>query len=277
MTTATNIADLEQPVDALDWFQPVSDMILIDSFDNARFETDNGDSFDIHFANDVHADTAPPNWVISYVEVPNSTWMRVPNETVKPIQEIKEHTQNKQFIGLDVEHLIGSFSKCFVVTATVPKLLPAMLNSTFVVTRDAWEESGVSDRAGLQKSSSYFHSGPYSEHYTQRLAYLRQEGQIENISINSDSQSAFWQLLDVIPDAKQAEIILLDNGNLRAYWRNEAREYVGLEIVNDASLRCLMHKRSQSGEFDTKIVRSSTIDEMIEAIDAFGMLFLLDS
>ena len=164
-----------------------------------------------------------------------------------------------------------------VVVVTKRKSPLRSLNSTFVATRDAVEESGVLDRAGLQKSSTYFHSGAHREHYTQRIAHFRQQGELENISINSDSQSAFWQLLDRIPHARRAEIVLLDNGNLRTYWRNEIREYVGLELINDQSLRCLMYKRTQSGEFDTTVMRSLTISEMLETIDALGMLPILNS
>ena len=277
MTTATYIADLEQPIEELDWYQSVSNIVLIDPFDTARFKADNGDYFDVHLANNVHAGTSPPHWVVSDIEVPNSTWIQVPYESVEPIQEIKEYTQKERLIGLDVENLVGSFSKCFVVTATVPKRLPAELNATFVSARDTVEESSMLDRAGLQKSSSYFHSGTHREHYKQRITDLRQDGELDNISINSDSQSAFWQLLDKIPDSKRAEIVLLDNGNLRTYWRNEIREYVGLELINDQSLRCLIHQRMQSGEFDTTVVSSLAISEMVEAIDAFGMLHILNS
>ena len=280
MTSAPYIARLDHPSDASDWHESHSNVILLDPLEAARFEADNGGFFDVNFANDVHAGTSLPSQEFPDSEIPNSTWIPVPYEfqALNPrIIGYAEPTSNEQMIGLDVEHLIGSFSKCVVVMVTKPKSSLRSLNSTFVSTRDAVEESGVLDRAGLQKSGTYFHTGTHREHYAQRIAYLRQEGELENISINSDSQSTFWHLLDKIPDAKRAEIVLLDNGNLRTYWRNEIREYVGLELIKDESLRCLMHKRTRSGEFDTTVMRSITISDIVEAIDAFGMLPIFNS
>lgn len=270
MTTATNIAVLEHLDDALDSYRSAFNVISIDLFDTARFEAENGDCFDVHFAKDAHADTSPPNWLISDVGVPNSTSIQEIYESLEPIHEIKGNTQNKKSIGLDVEHMVGSFSKCLVVIATVPQRSPTQSKFAFVTASRSVEDSSTFDRAGLQKSSAYFHVGRYRQEYSDRIEYLRELGTDEEILINLDSRSGFWQLMDTIPDAQRAEVVLLENGNLRVFWRSENNDYFGLEVLDDDSVRALVRHRTADDEAVTLRAGPGSMSEIVREIEAHG-------
>ncbi len=280
MTTATLIADLEKPGEVSEWNESVTGVMLLDPLVAARFEADNWEAFGVLFANDVYAGTSPPNWVNLQIGFPNSTQMPVVYEFFKLSDQTNwdfRDPEDESIFGPDNEHLIELFSKHVVVTVPDLKGLPRSLNSTVGVSSAAGVEAGVYERAGLQRTSWYFHKGKFKREYSDRIEYLRREGEHEDITLSLESQSGFWQLMDTMPDAQRAEIVLLDNGNLRVFWRSENGDYVGLEVLGDDSIKVLMRRRTSSPDDSMTLhLGPGSTSEIVREIEVHGFGFSIN-
>jgi hypothetical protein len=63
-----------------------------------------------------------------------------------------------------------------------------------------------------------------------RIGELKRLGAEEGLSWSSASEEDFWAFVSLWPTLREPGLILMDNGNLRATWRNAAGEQVALEF-----------------------------------------------
>ena len=67
--------------------------------------------------------------------------------------------------------------------------------------------------------------------YGQRIEILRNDGDLDGITVNKASIQDFWSFVESVPFASKAEIVLVDNGNLRAVWDGEDGSHLGLQFL----------------------------------------------
>jgi hypothetical protein len=82
-----------------------------------------------------------------------------------------------------------------------------------------------------------------------RLLELRHDAELAGEPFSAASLDAFWAFLDSHPNAIRPAIFLLDNGNLRALWKNDAREQVGLQFLGNGDVQFVIFSR-QHGSFE---------------------------
>src|SRR5262245_29613283 len=63
-----------------------------------------------------------------------------------------------------------------------------------------------------------------------RVGELKRLGVEEGLPWSSASEDDFWAFVSLQPTLREPGLILMDNGNLRAVWRNAAGEQVALEF-----------------------------------------------
>ena len=70
-------------------------------------------------------------------------------------------------------------------------------------------------------------SGRTFSAYYERMEYLRRQASLEGYSINSASERAFWNFCASVPRIRRGGLVLLDNGNLRAVWKEKMKPTSG--------------------------------------------------
>jgi hypothetical protein len=81
-----------------------------------------------------------------------------------------------------------------------------------------------------------------------RLCELRLDAESNGALFSDASLHDLRAFLDTVPLARRPAIFLLDNGNLRTLWKNEANEQVGLQFLgNDRVQFVIFSQRQKSG------------------------------
>ena len=108
-----------------------------------------------------------------------------------------------------------------------------------------------------------------------RLSFLRLEAEIEGINFSDSSLSDFLTFLRNIRPRLRPAMFLNDNGNLRAVWRTDQREQVGLEFLGDGNLQFVIFKRRNGTLPMARISGIDTSEETIRLISDLGAKGLL--
>jgi hypothetical protein len=80
-----------------------------------------------------------------------------------------------------------------------------------------------------------------------RIAELKRAGVEEGLPWSSASEDDFWSFVALWPTLREPGLILMDNGNLRAVWRNAVREQVALEFRGDRRVHFVFFARRPEG------------------------------
>ena len=92
--------------------------------------------------------------------------------------------------------------------------------------------------------------GPRRDEYEERLAFLRQEAQDEGIGLRAASRQDFESLVSGAPKVRRAELVLLDNGNLRAFWEDpEDTAQLGLQFLGEGEVQYVLLRREPGSEW----------------------------
>ena len=67
--------------------------------------------------------------------------------------------------------------------------------------------------------------------YMSRMGLLRDEAERDGYALNLASEIDFRQFVRFAPDIRKGNLVLMDNGNLRAIWRDEQGARLGLQFL----------------------------------------------
>ena len=67
--------------------------------------------------------------------------------------------------------------------------------------------------------------------YSSRIAYLRAEATHDGYELNECSEGDFLQFVRSRPYVRKSDLVLMDNGNLRAIWKDEHGGRLGLQFL----------------------------------------------
>jgi hypothetical protein len=76
----------------------------------------------------------------------------------------------------------------------------------------------------------------------ERLRELRIDAVLGGERFSESSEQDLRDLLGSLALTRRPSIFLLDNGNLRALWRNDAKEQVGLQFLGAGAVQFVMFK-----------------------------------
>ena len=80
-------------------------------------------------------------------------------------------------------------------------------------------------------------------HYEDRIKYLRDEAEQDGFSLNPASERYFWLFVNSVRQTRRAYLYMLDNGNLRAVWKDENDAQVGLQFLDDGMVQYVIFAR----------------------------------
>ena len=84
--------------------------------------------------------------------------------------------------------------------------------------------------------------------YMSRLKYLQDEAGHDGYVLNPTSEVDFWQFVRSAPYIRRGNLVLMDNGNLRAIWKDEQGTRLGLQFLGDCMVQFVIFKRRKQGQ-----------------------------
>lgn len=82
--------------------------------------------------------------------------------------------------------------------------------------------------------------------YKDRIETLRRLGKEDGYDLNRESGQDFWNFVDSIPLIRKGELCLIDNGNLRAVWKDEQGAHIGLQFQGNGRIQYVIFSRKPS-------------------------------
>jgi hypothetical protein len=141
--------------------------------------------------------------------------------------------------------------------------------STTTAVRDR-VSSWVRDRAGQTERPSFPNALDID---LRRIQALRIEAEIDQVPFSNASYAEFRDFIRQVPVRTRPAIFLRDNGNLRALWKNENQEQIGLQFLGGGDVQYVILKRRPNRKLTTHSGVASS-GELLALIRAVGVTAL---
>ena len=113
--------------------------------------------------------------------------------------------------------------------------------------------------------------------YQDRIKVLRREGEVDGITLNTPSEEDFYLFVKSAPYTRRASLVLIDNGNLRAVWRGDDGNHVGVQFRGGQSASYVIFKHRSSTADVSRVSGKDTLDGVKQQIHTFGLETLLNA
>ena len=114
-----------------------------------------------------------------------------------------------------------------------------------------------------------------SDIYRSRIKELCAFAMDDGYSLRPESERDFWKFFDDGPRLRRFELVMIDNGNLRAVWQDKQGTHVGLQFLGDDIVQFVLFKRRCSSRPVSRIVGRDTVAGFEGQIQSFELQSLL--
>ncbi len=111
--------------------------------------------------------------------------------------------------------------------------------------------------------------------YRLRIEDLRSDAELDDFTVSEASKRDFWSFIMSIPFAREAELVLLDNGNLRAIWDDEDENHFGLQFLGNRTLQYVIFRRRKGSSSISRVAGRDTFDGVKRQVRTFELETLL--
>ena len=111
--------------------------------------------------------------------------------------------------------------------------------------------------------------------YRLRIEDLRSDAELDGFTVNEASEMDFWSFIISMSFACEAEVVLLDNGNLRIIWDNLDGNHFGLQFLGDRMLQYVIFRRRRGTNHISRVAGQDTFDGVKRQVRAFELETLL--
>ncbi len=111
--------------------------------------------------------------------------------------------------------------------------------------------------------------------YKERIAELSSDATLDGISLNNSSQRDFWTFLSAQDFFSKGKLFLLDNGNLRAVWKSETGDQIGLQFLGNEAIQYVLFKHRPRAEKVSRGAGRDTLDGIRDQIAALDLANLI--
>ncbi len=111
--------------------------------------------------------------------------------------------------------------------------------------------------------------------YQSRITYLQQEANLDGFALNPDSQSDFWQFVRSEPGLRQGDLVLPDNGNLRAIWDDDGESHLGLQFLGGGIVQYVIFRQRESGGPISRVAGRDSLPAIKQQLASFQLNSLL--
>ncbi len=111
--------------------------------------------------------------------------------------------------------------------------------------------------------------------YMVRMKLLREEARHDGHALNLASEVDFRQFIQSAPRVRKGNLVLMDNGNLRAIWKDGQGARLGLQFLGGRMIQYVIFKRRTQGQQISRVTGRDTFEGLKRQIDAFELHSLL--
>ena len=122
-------------------------------------------------------------------------------------------------------------------------------------------------------AANVVHGDVYEARIEELRGFAEDEEDDEDIEpVNEDSIGDFWSFMGAKGFSRRAGLVLLDNGNLRAVWRDNAGSNVGLEFLGGGTVLYVMFKPYVDGRETAREADIATFDTVVDKLRDLDLL-----
>ncbi len=111
--------------------------------------------------------------------------------------------------------------------------------------------------------------------YTLRINLLKNEAQDDGHTLNLASEIDFRHFVCSEPCFRRGNLVLLDNGNLRAIWKDKQGTSLGLQFLGGGMVQYVIFKRREQGQPISRVSGRDSLDGLKRQIHEFELYTLL--
>ena len=142
----------------------------------------------------------------------------------------------------------------------------------------------MSEIERVRMTKDLLHSGAAEVHgtrspslapYESRIKFLQDEATHDGYALNYASKYDFERFIEAAPDIRRGDLVLMDNGNMRAIWKDEQGTRLGLQFLGGGMVQYVIFKQRRSEQPISRIAGRDSMDGLARQIDAFELRSLL--
>ena len=111
--------------------------------------------------------------------------------------------------------------------------------------------------------------------YSSRIAYLKDEATHDGYELNESSEDDFKQFVRSMPYLRKGDLVLMDNGNLRAIWKDDRSGRLGLQFLGGNMVQYVIFWRRHADREISRVAGRDSLEGIVRQIDAFQLHSLL--
>lgn len=107
--------------------------------------------------------------------------------------------------------------------------------------------------------------------YERRIRVLKELSEDEGGPFSPVSEAAFRGFLAENPSVRRGRLFLMDNGNLRAVWRDGDDAHIGLQFLDERTVQYVIFSRREASAPVSRVYGRDTPAGVRRLVDAHGL------
>ena len=140
---------------------------------------------------------------------------------------------------------------------------------------DAANLEGIGDELDVGPNEEARPAPTKFDAYMPRLRFLRDEAVHDGYVLNLASEIDFRNFVRSTPDIRKGNLVLIDNGNLRAIWKDEHGTRLGIQFLGGRMVQFVIFKRRKQGQSISRVSGRDSLEGLERQIVAFELNSLL--
>ena len=116
---------------------------------------------------------------------------------------------------------------------------------------------------------------PVPDTYRARMKFLQDEAAHDGHVMNHASKIDFERFVRSAPDIRRGDLVLMDNGNLRAIWRDGRGTHLGLQFLGGRMVQYVIFKKRENEQSISRVTGRDSLEGLERQFDAFELHSLL--
>ena len=104
-----------------------------------------------------------------------------------------------------------------------------------------------------------------------RIEALRADAAQDGYNLNVASERDFWHFIRSEPFIRKGNLVLMDNGNLRAVWKGEHGTHIGLQFLGWRTVQYVIFKRRAGTWAISRVAGRDSFEGVKRQIQAFDL------
>lgn len=107
--------------------------------------------------------------------------------------------------------------------------------------------------------------------YKARIEVLRADAAQDGYGLNAASERDFWHFIHSEPFIRKGNLVLMDNGNLRAMWKGEGGSHIGLQFLGGRTVQYVIFTRRAAAGAASRVAGRDSIDGVRLQLESFDL------